>query len=114
MKLDRSFNEDGKGKYALVRLRGIEKDSEAFSLLKRLEDLGHLNWGSVGEEDEFFVIKLRDIFVFYALDAYADAVSNYSRLPSCKDEAGQLEYAKEIRSLLARAGINSEFCKVPN
>jgi hypothetical protein len=43
MKLDRNINNDGKGKYALVRLRNIEPDSEASSLLKRLDELGYLD-----------------------------------------------------------------------
>lgn len=75
MKLDRNINLDGKGKYALVRLRGIEPGGEAHRLLIRLDELGHLDWGAVGGDSEFFVIKLKDQFAPDALKAYSEAAS---------------------------------------
>jgi hypothetical protein len=60
MKLDRNITGyNGRGKYALVRLRGIEPNSDAMTLLAKLAALGHVDFGEVGHPDEFFVIKLR-------------------------------------------------------
>ena len=102
MKLDRNVNKDGRGKYALVRLRNIEKGSEAYGLLNRLEQLGHLDWGVVGQPDEFFVIKLRDKYAGAALRAYADAVQD------------DVQYAIQVLGVAARAGVQSPFCKEPD
>jgi hypothetical protein len=92
MKLDRDENLDGKGKYALVRLRGIEKDDYAYGLLKSLDQLGYMDWGLPEATDEFFVIKLRDRSAAPALAAYANDAADY-------DE----EWAAQVRVLQHRA-----------
>lgn len=115
MKLDRSINIDGKGKYALVRLRGIEKSSEAWLLLKRLEEIGVLDWGKTGDPDEFFVIKLRDRYADRTLSGYADAVMDDARHSlDEKRMKGLAQYAVEVQKLTGRAGILSGFCKEPD
>lgn len=116
MKLDRDINKDGKGKYALVRLRNINKGDEAFQLLQRLHELGHLDWGKVGDPDEFFVIKLRDKFSQPAIVAYADAVMRERGKGAYEEHrsSGLIEYALAVQKLSSRSGILSEFCKEPD
>lgn len=86
MKMDRNVNKNGKGKYALLNLR---KDK--------------IEWGYVGAEDEFFVIKLKDKHAKAALIAYALSIKD-------EDE----EFAKEVLILASRAGEYSQFCKSPD
>lgn len=115
MKLDRNLNANGKGKYALVRLRPIEKGGEAWKLLGRLDELGVLDWGSVGAPDEFFVLKLCDKYSGFAITAYCDAVMDDSRHE--RDEARAMDlaqYAIQVQSLSYRAGILNPFCKQPD
>ena len=116
MKLDRNIpGQGGKGKYALVRLRGIEPGSDAHKLLKELERLGHLDWGVVGEPDEFFVIKLRDKYAAPAIAAYSDAVAADAK--KATDEQtykDKFEWSLAVQKLGERAGILSPFCKQPD
>lgn len=84
MKLDRNINADGKGKYALINLR-----------------TNKIEWGD-SEDDEFFVIKLKDKHAAAALRAYAGSVY-------CDDE----EFAKEIDELVERA-YKHKFKKSPD
>lgn len=115
MKLDRNINQDGKGKYALVRLRGIEPNSEAMVLLQKLASLGHVDFGDVGAPDEFFVIKLRDVYSPEAIRAYADAVMEAARGEVDPDKAkGMAQYALDVQRLNQRSGSLSEFCKEPD
>lgn len=115
MKLDRNINGDGKGKYALVRLRDIEPDSEALGLLRRLEELGHLDWGIVGQPDEFFVVKLRDKFAPGALRGYSDAVMDESsKQPDPIKAQGLAQWAIQVQGMQSRAGDLSPFCKEPD
>jgi hypothetical protein len=112
MKLDRNTNE-GRGKYALLKLRVLddvetggpftETHPDIVAAMKLLEANGILDWGIVGTDAEFFVIRLRDKFARSALLAYADAAR--SRDP---------EYAREVREMAERAGDLSPFCKVPD
>jgi len=115
MKLDRDINKDGKGKYALVRLRTITNDSEAAGLLARLCELGVLDWGNVGAPDEFFLMRLKDKYAGEALSAYADAVALDARREL--DEArsrDKFQYAIAVQKLCTRAGTLSPFCKEPD
>ena len=115
MKLDRNVNGDGKGKYALVRLRDIEPDSEAYRLLKRLDELGHLDWGVVGQPDEFFVVKLRDRFAPGAIRGYADAVMKASHKETDERKSlDMVQWAIQVQSLGQRAGDLSPYCKTPD
>ena len=101
MKLDR--NEVGRNKYALVRLRGIEQNSEADRLLQRLEELGHIDFGYVGSPDEFFVLKLHDLYALPALIGYAAGAK--------EDDP---EYSREVLGLANRAGVLSPHRKRPD
>lgn len=86
MNMDRNINPNGKGKYALLNLR---KNT--------------VEWGCVGAENEFFLIKLKDRHAKPALEAYAKSI-----------EATDPQFAAEVRKLAARAGVNSPYCKEPD
>jgi hypothetical protein len=102
MKMDRNCNADGKGKYAVVRLRG-ELSAEDMAALAQLEKSGRLDWGMVGQPDEFFLIRLKDRFAQDALDGYANAA-----------EFADPEWAAEVRALARRAGPAHPECKFPD
>ncbi len=115
MKLDRNINPDGRGKYALVRLRDIEEGTEAHAILLHLVELGHLDWGFPQQPDEFFVIKLRDKYAFHALSAYADAVREAAvHSNDVEKRQSLMEYSFQVSKLCARAGRLSKFCKEPD
>ena len=103
MKLDRSTNSGGKGKYAVVKLRNICHGDAAWMALKELDARGCVDLGEVGKPDEFFVIKLRDKYARAALSAYADA--------ALVDDP---EYAAEVAKLAGRSGEKSPHCKTPD
>lgn len=86
MQLDRNLN-GGLCKYQVTNLRTGE-------VIK--------NTGT-GEENEFFVIMLKDINAKPALHAYAASA-----------EKTDLEYGKEVRELAERSGVDSIHCKVPD
>lgn len=111
MKLDRNQNPDGLGKYAILALRelaDIRADdgslpSEIRDAIATLDNAGIIQWGRVGEEDEFFLVKLRDVNAPGALEGYAQ-----------KANTTDPEFAAEVRSMLSRAGSLSPFCKTPD
>jgi hypothetical protein len=115
MKLDRNTNGNGSGKYALIRLRDINHQEEVGNIVSRLEHFGCLDWGKLGEKDEFFVIKLRDKYAAAALVAYAEAAQRDAMSDiDPRKAADKLEWAAEIYALAARAGRLSPFCKTPD
>ncbi len=79
MKLDRNEPDNGGvGKYALITMRRYRalpsgQLKEARALLDRLDDMGIIDKGARGADDEFFVIKLKDRYAPAALMAYANA-----------------------------------------
>lgn len=114
MKLDRDVNADALGKYAIINLRKLDAQAghvDTFTrwtpgvaqALKTLEDLGVLEWGVVGQPDEFFLIKLKDRYAEAALKGYAAEAS-----------ADDPEYARAVLEMAQRAGTNSPFCKKPD
>jgi hypothetical protein len=113
MKLDRNINSNGRGKYALLKLRKLDdyNAQETFGVvakpiadaLKTLEDAGILDWGIAGTEAEFMVIRLKDKYARPALTAYAQAASGDDR-----------EYADEIFALADRSGARNPWCKKPD
>lgn len=106
MKLDRNENPVGTGKYALVNLRKLHGPGlpmEATAAVQLLADLGVLEWGEVGSHDEFFVMKLKDVFSLEGLRGYAAAADGIDD-----------EWAAEVRELTNRAGINCPWCKHPD
>lgn len=116
MRMDRNVNLDGKGKYALVRLRTVTPGSEAHQHLKALDALGVLDWGLVGQQDEFFVIKLKDKYASAAIAAYADAV--HQDVNKVLDDPvaykERMQWAHDVQKLGQRAGVLSPFCKAPD
>jgi len=74
MKLDRSINPDGRGKYAILKLRRQEKPftPECQEAAITLRDAGLLEFGNT-DDPGFFVIKLKDKYAAVALAAYAMA-----------------------------------------
>lgn len=82
MKLDRNINPDGRGKYALVKMREVPSDSdgsqkanEIREALSTLARHGCLDYGDAKEND-FFVLRLRDVGAAHALRAYAEFFRN--------------------------------------
>ena len=114
--MDRNIPERrGRGKYALVRLRGIDGSEEGWQLLLRLDELGLLDWGCVGEPDEFFVVKLCDQFSPGAIKGYADAVMEASRKEADPVKAKDLAvWGTQVQSMGSRAGDLNPYCKMPD
>lgn len=72
MKLDRNINSNGRGKYALLKLR---RQPEPFSVdvqiaAEKLKAAGLLDFGDE-PDTSFFVIRLKDKYAAPALAAYA-------------------------------------------
>lgn len=121
MQLVRNTTDDGSCKYALIRIDKIRKkltDSKADALssicnyvrlLLSITDTNNgplkdcVEFGEPKTENEFFVIKLKDIHSKAALLAYADNVGD-----------SDPEYATQIRELAARAGIDHPSCRKPD
>ena len=114
MKLDRNLPEGrGRGKYALIKLRALEqyRSDKTFEVytpkiaaaLKTLEDAGALDWGCLGSDSEFFVIRLKDRYAQDALDGYANAIGT--------DDP---EWSDEIREMARRSGPAHPVCKYPD
>lgn len=92
MKPDRNINPDGKGKYALLKLRetGIfrrDEDPEFVRVFEKSIDFGDT------AENEFFVIRLKDKYAADALSAYACAALT----------DGETEWAEEVQKLADKA-----------
>jgi hypothetical protein len=92
MKLERHAGDQARGKYAVVRLRDIKRKTDEAEALQRLTVGGHVEFGNPGDEDEFFVVKLKDVYAPAALAAYAGAAM-----------ADDPEYAGEVMELALRA-----------
>lgn len=79
MLLDREENGNGKGKYALIKLREITLDPGPLgTTFSRLVDAirdnpDYVDFGLDGSDSEFFVIRLKDKYAVAALEAYAKA-----------------------------------------
>jgi hypothetical protein len=110
MKLDRNNNPDGKGKYALVKLRNFPAEqwaqNEVAFALKTLAAHGMLDYGDLGTESEFMVMRLKDKYAYKGLMGYFRAVSD--------DDEPDLEYAQEILDMANRSGPHSQWCKKPD
>jgi hypothetical protein len=113
MKLDRNLNANGRGKYALLKLRKLDEmtdpadpfqnvDHEIVEAIQTLEKAGILDWGNT-LESEFFVMRLKDKHAAAALHAYAADADDDDR-----------EYGDEVRRLAMRAGRNHPLCKRPD
>lgn len=111
MKLDRNINANGRGKYALLKLRKMDEVTTRFTELGKavldavalLEREGILDWGNT-VKSEFFVIRLKDEYADDALFRYALS----ARI------AGDDDYAREIIEMAERAGPSHPNCKKPD
>ena len=114
MKLDRNETDDGLGKYAVINLRKLNEtcghhstfhrwSPEVEKALKTLEEVGALEWGRVGDPDEFFLMKLKDKYAMNALMAYSSS--------AYKDDP---EFADEVRHMALRSGPFHPLCKKPD
>lgn len=112
--MDRNITDDGIGKYALLNLRKLNEvcsypstferwTPEVAQALKTLEEVGALEWGRVGEKDEFFVVKLKDKHSMHALMAYHASIY--------KDDP---EFAESVREMAMRSGPFHPLCKAPD
>ncbi len=90
MKLDRNINPDGRGKYALINLRN-----------------NTVCWGG---DDQFFVIKYKDMFASAALHAYAIAAKHKAiTLEAMAKEPAFRSWKAEKRKLLKQAKSLREY-----
>jgi hypothetical protein len=102
MRLVRNLTEDGKCKYALLRvdklraMRNLGPRPAVEDSIKILERAGLLEWAGKGDPEEAFVIKLKDCHAPLALTAYAESARNR---PSAKDH----ELADDVIELAQRA-----------
>ena len=111
MRLIRNTRTDGLCKYAIIRLDKI--DLNMFDVRNPTDlcdairqDPSVIEFGEPNTENEFFVIKLKDINSRAALNTYA---TNAKAGPD-----GDLEYANDVQELANRAGPNHPNCKVPD
>lgn len=106
MKLDRNINVGGKGKYALIKLRGLDmRKSDVLRALEVLANEGALDWGNT-IETEFFVMRLKDKYAYRGLTGYYNAIT--------LEEPFDAEYAQEVLNMAQRAGPNHPHCKLPD
>lgn len=111
MKLDRNVNSDGRGKYALIKMRALDNANgadlkAAGDALDALDRLGALDCGNAETESEFLVLRLKDKWAYKGLMGYFGAIMD--------DCAPDLEYAQEILDMAKRAGPFSPWCKRPD
>ena len=107
MKLVRNTTSDGSCKYALLRIDKMLKDGEFTFIQDFLEKYPELKeyieFGQPHSEEEFFVIKLKDINSTRALTAYV--------LEADKTDP---EFALEVMDLALRSGKRHHKCKQPD
>lgn len=105
MRLDRNVNPDGRGKYALIKLRMLSDFADPADpfqkiapnisdALNTLVAAGLIDFGD-RPDNEFFVIRLKDKYAKPALEAYASGARH--------DDP---EWAGDIMDLASRAGLN--------
>lgn len=104
MKLDRNINPDGKGKYALIKLRhesaimGVVENPSGEPAIAVNDEA--IDYGNT-EDSEFFVIRLKDKYAAPALFAYAMAAE--------KDDS---EWANEVLAMAVKATMMKK--QIPN
>jgi len=104
--LDRLKNEDGIGKYIVIKVDELNfrpRSAETLAI-GILANPKAVKFGRVGEADEFFVIMLKD-------ECARDALIAYAR-KAC--EIGLVKFGQAVQNLAERAGFLSKFCKLPD
>lgn len=91
--MDRNINPDGRGKYALIKLRSLPCTTARLEAILDANGLGDgvLDYGDT-PDTEFFVIRIKDKYAGPALHAYAEAAKQ-----------DDMEYAAEVDSLAQAA-----------
>jgi hypothetical protein len=106
MQLIRNETESGVGKYIVLKVQGTGMEprtvEDVVEMIKQHPDC--VQFGRVGEPDEFFVVKLKDINAPGALNGYAVLAG----------KNGDVELATEVAELSIRSGSNHPNCKVPD
>lgn len=92
MKLDRNINQDGRGKYALIKLRetSLNASHKALAIAESkmlVVEPYAVDFGD-SEDTDFFVIRLKDKYAAPALHAYGES--------AMRDDP---EYGREIIEL---------------
>jgi len=116
MRLIRNITEDGTCKYGLIRLDKIREAGLMEELQRVLGEYMHEPTGNKGvalndfvefglpnTEEEFFVVKLKDINSHDTLMEYAS-----------RAKLQDIDFAEDIQELAQRAGPFSPWAKVPD
>lgn len=105
MHLDRNLSKDGKGKYALINLRKIPGNPNTPEELAAaiLANPECVEFGRVGDPDEFFLIKLKDVHAEVALEAYGNSASLFDPV-----------FGGEVLNLASHSGPNHPYFKLPD
>ena len=105
MELDRDSNTNGKGKYALIKLREIEGFPQTKEKLSQsvADNPDCIDFGFKGDDSEFFVIRLKDKHATKALIAYLNSVL----------DDGDLQFANSMYDMINRA-MNHKNKKTPD
>jgi hypothetical protein len=108
MRLMRNVTPDGQCKYAVIRMDkapspGSNEGILLENALTALTALGLLENPRPGEQEEFFLVKLKDINALPALRAYAESAW-----------LSDSELAEDVYALANRAGANSPWCRKPD
>lgn len=95
MRLDRNTNGNGKGKYALIKLREIPGNPSTPEELAAaiLANPACVDWGERHSDGEFFLIRLKDRFAPPALHAYSKAAA----------EGGLDQFSLDVYAMALRA-----------
>jgi len=105
-RLDRNTHPNGRGKYALIKLRELPDNVPPLrdAIIDALRDNPQaLRLGNESPGSGFFVISLGDLNAARALLAYADACA----------ENGDVEFAKEVRDLAWDSELLGDSRKMP-
>ena len=112
MRLTRNTTTDGRCKYAIVRLDKLRKfpgssiiAAQAVKALEELAGHGLLEYGEKGSEEECFVLKLKDQFTAWTLEAYVGRVRIAADIQSFNKSVHDSlsEYANEVLELADRS-----------
>lgn len=108
MNLKRNTTKTGVCKYAILRLDLIEQELgsevDMESIKAKLGGLARfVEFGLPNTEDEFFVIKLKDINAHHTLVEYASRAM-----------LQDVDYAEDIQELAERAGPYSQWAHLPD
>ncbi len=105
MKLDRNQNPDGCGKYALVNMRRLREKPEFQPLVDELAEHGIITLGSEAPDNQFFVMKYKDIFTEGGIRGYREAIGErVKQLQTLAEHAPSEVLDREIADLLEFSG----------